>query len=52
MVGTTWRFRGCQVEMHNDGFSCDCKKKPRDKCNHIKSVEFGILGVGAVEYKI
>lgn len=51
-VGFVWPFRNCQVEMHSDGFSCNCKKQPRDKCNHIKSVEFGILGVNAKEYRI
>lgn len=52
MVGTIWPFRGCQVEMHTDGFSCNCKKRPRFKCNHVKSVEFGILGVNAKEYNL
>jgi hypothetical protein len=51
-VGTTWQFRGCQVEMHKDGFSCSCKKKHREKCKHIRSVELGILGVNAKEYLI
>ena len=50
-VGSTWQFRGCQVEMHDEGFTCNCKKKPRDACNHIKSVQFGILGVGQEYYK-
>ena len=51
IVGTIWVFRGCQVEMHDEGFTCNCKKKPRDACNHIKSVQFGILGVGQEYYK-
>jgi len=45
-VGSTWQFRGCQVEMHDAGFSCTCKKRLTYKCNHIISVELGILGVG------
>ena len=51
MVGTTWAFRNCQVEMHDDGFSCNCKKRLTFKCNHIKSVELGILGVGQTYYE-
>jgi hypothetical protein len=46
LVGTTWPFRGCHVEMHEDGLSCTCKKRLTYKCNHIISVELGILGVG------
>lgn len=51
MVGTTWPFRGCEVEMHNGGFSCNCRKRLTYKCNHIKSVELGILGVGQTYYE-
>lgn len=51
-VGVVWQFRGCQVEMHEDGFSCSCKKTHREKCKHVKSVELGILGVNAKEYRI
>jgi len=51
-VGIVWPFRGCQVEMLSEGFSCNCKKRAVVKCNHIKSVELGILGVNAKEYKI
>lgn len=50
LTGTIWTFRGCEVEMHREGFSCNCKKSPRFKCNHIKSVELGILGVNKKEY--
>jgi hypothetical protein len=51
-LGTAWKFRNCQVEMVSDGFACDCQKKPRFKCNHIKSVELSILGVNCKEYMI
>jgi hypothetical protein len=51
LVGTTWQFRGCQVTMHSDGFFCNCKKRLTYKCNHIKSVELGILGVGQQYHK-
>lgn len=51
LVGFTWPFRGCYVEMHNDGFSCNCKTRLTYKCNHIKSVELGILGVGQTYYE-
>ena len=51
LVGMTWPFRDCYVEMHNDGFACNCKKRLAYKCNHIKSVELGILGVGQTYYE-
>ena len=51
-VGVIWTFRGCQVEMHKQGFTCNCKDAKKDKCKHIKSVEFGILGVDAKEYRL
>lgn len=51
-IGMIWPFRGCRVEMLREGFSCDCKSRPQQKCNHIKSVEFGILGVNAKEYSL
>jgi len=52
LLGTIWQFRGCKVEMHDTGFSCDCKKKQREKCRHIKSVEMGIFGVSLKEYAL
>jgi hypothetical protein len=52
LIGMVWLFRGCQVEMHDDGFSCTCKKRMTYKCNHIKSVELGILGVGQTHYEL
>jgi hypothetical protein len=51
-VGTVWQFRGCAVEMHVDGFSCTCRKTHKEKCNHMKSVEFGLLGVGMLQWKL
>lgn len=51
IVGTVWAFRSCQVEMHEEGFTCTCKKRPRDACNHIKSVQLGLLGVSQVHNK-
>jgi hypothetical protein len=27
LIGTSWPFRGCQVVMHEDGFTCNCKTK-------------------------
>ena len=51
-LGTKWAFRGCEVDMSTDGFACNCQKQPRFKCNHIKSVELGILGVNFKEFKI
>lgn len=52
MVGVVWQFRGCEVEMHVDGFSCTCRKNHKEKCNHVKSVEFGLLGVGMPPWRI
>lgn len=51
LVGTIWPFRGAQVEMHEEGFSCNCKKRLTFVCNHIKSVQLGLLGVGQTHYK-
>ena len=51
LIGMEWSFRNCKVEMHNEGFSCNCKKRLTYKCNHIKSVELGILGVGQTYYE-
>lgn len=52
MVGTIWAFRGCNVKMQDEGFECDCQKKPKLKCKHIKSVEMSIFGVGIKDYKL
>ena len=52
LLGMVWPFRGCQVQMFVDGFGCTCQKRPREKCNHIKSVEYGILGVNTKEYAL
>lgn len=49
LVGTKWYFGKNIVEMFDKGFGCTCKEKT--KCGHIKSVEFGILGVGQVYHK-
>jgi hypothetical protein len=51
LVGTSWPFRGCQVVMHDEGFACNCKKRLTFVCNHIKSVQLGILGVGQTYWK-
>lgn len=51
-LGIVWPFRAGKVEMHKTGFTCKCKDAKKDKCWHIKSVEFGILGVDAKEYRL
>lgn len=51
-VGLTWPFRGCEVELCEDGFTCTCREKHRYKCNHIKSVEFALAGVNAKDYML
>jgi hypothetical protein len=50
--GTAWTFKGCEVIMHETGFACTCMKRMKYKCNHIKSVELGILGVGQTYYEL
>ena len=45
MVGTEWQYSKGVVVMHNDGFSCSCKKSPRKQCTHIQNVKLRILGV-------
>ena len=49
-LGSIWTFRNCEVQMHTEGFTCNCKKYMQYKCNHIKSVELGLLGVGQTYY--
>lgn len=51
LVGTSWKFRGCSVTMRDDGFECDCKKQLTYVCNHIKSIQLGLLGVGQTHWK-
>lgn len=51
LVGTVWPFRGCEVVMHDEGFTCSCKKRLTIKCSHIRSVELGLLGVGQKYWK-
>lgn len=51
LVGTVWPFRSAEVEMHDSGFTCTCKKRLTYPCNHIKSVQLGLLGVNQVYQK-
>lgn len=51
-LGAIWTFRNCEVQMHTEGFTCNCKQRMQYKCNHIKSVELGLLGVNSKEYHI
>lgn len=51
MVGTQWPYRNAVVEMHNDGFSCSCKKRPLKPCNHIKNVKLRLYGTFDTHYK-
>jgi len=50
--GFSWAYRNCEVTMSQKGFSCTCMKRMIYKCNHIKSVELGILGVGQTHYEL
>lgn len=51
LVGTVWPHGQFQVEMLSDGFVCNCKKKMKFECYHIKSVILGILGVNQTHQK-
>ena len=51
LVGTVWPCGQFQVEMLSDGFVCNCKKKMKFECYHIKSVILGILGVNQTHQK-
>ena len=44
LVGTKWSYAKGIVTMHEEGFSCTCKKKPRVSCNHIKNVKLRLYG--------
>ena len=50
-VGTQWQYSKGVVTMHDEGFSCDCKKNPRVACSHIKNVKLRIYGVFDEHYK-
>ena len=43
-VGTEWPYAKGVVTMHDDGFSCTCRKNPRVPCNHIKNVKLRMYG--------
>jgi hypothetical protein len=43
-VGTEWTYAKGTVTMHDDGFSCTCRKNPRVPCNHIKNVKLRMYG--------
>ncbi len=44
-VGTEWIYSKGVVTMHDEGFSCTCKKNPRVACSHIKNVKLRMYGV-------
>jgi hypothetical protein len=44
LLGTEWVYSKGVVKMHEDGFSCTCRKNPRIPCNHIKNVKLKIYG--------
>lgn len=50
-VGTQWHYAKSTVTMFNEGFHCDCKKKPRKQCNHITNVKRRMYGVFDEYYK-
>ena len=50
-VGTQWQYAKGTVTMHDEGFSCTCKKNPRKACNHIRNVKLRIYGTFDEHYK-
>lgn len=50
-VGTQWQYAKGMVTMHDEGFSCTCKKNPRKACNHIRNVKLRIYGTFDEHYK-
>jgi hypothetical protein len=44
LVDTEWQYRNAVVKMHDDGFSCSCKKNPIKPCSHIKNVKLRLYG--------
>jgi hypothetical protein len=50
-VGTKWVYGKGVVEMHPEGFSCTCKKRPQRPCNHIQNVKHRMYGVFDEYYK-
>ena len=51
-VGTQWQYAKGFVTMHDEGFSCTCKKKPNKPCNHIKNVKMRIYGTFDENYSL
>ena len=43
-VGTEWQYAQGVVTMHNEGFTCSCRKNPRKQCNHITNVKRRMYG--------
>ena len=43
-VGTQWQYSKGVVTMYDEGFHCDCKKNPRQPCNHIRNVKLRLYG--------
>mgnify|MGYP000853025006 FL=1 len=50
-VGTEWQYAKGIVKMHDEGFSCSCKKKPRKSCSHIRNVKLRLHGTFDEYYK-
>lgn len=50
-VGTEWIYSKGTVTMHNEGFSCSCKKNPRKPCNHIRNVKLRLYGTFDQHYE-
>ena len=51
-VGTEWYFAKGTVTMHDEGFSCTCRTKPRVACNHIKNVKLRMYGIFDEHYSV
>lgn len=49
-VGTDWQYAKGVVTMHDEGFSCTCKKNPTKPCNHITNVKQRMYGLFQKDY--
>jgi hypothetical protein len=50
-VGTQWQYSKGVVTMYDEGFHCDCKKNPRQPCNHIRNVKLRLYGTFDEHYQ-
>ena len=52
LVGTEWSYGASVVTMFNEGFGCNCAKKPRKPCKHITNVKLRLYGTFEEHYAL